>query len=509
MRRRLALADRFAGRPDLQEVARRHCRADVGAWIGDWCWTYDPRLAGSGQSPYVPFDLFPRQEAYLAFLEERLARREEGLVEKSRDVGATWLNAAFALHRWLFHPGVKTTFGSRKQDQVDRIGDPDSIFEKMRIMLRRLPGWMLPAGFSFQAHDLHLRLVNPGNGNIITGEAGDNMGRGGRATLYLIDEAAHLERADRIEAAIIGTAETRIWVSSVNGQGNMFARKRFSGRIPVFRFHWRDDPRKDEAWAARKRQATDPAIWAAEYEIDYAASVEGICIPAAWVEAAVRLSGRLALEPVRSVVAGLDVGGGKAASVFIAKAGPLVLSPVVWNAPDTIDTAHKALDAARSAGVSLLNYDAVGIGAGVTAALKRAATGGLRVRAVNVGAPPGDTRWPDGRSARDLFANLKAELWWRMRGAFQRAHEHLAFLEGREGGAEHAPADLVILPGHGDLAAELSLPRWFRTETGRIILETKDQLRARGIKSPDHADALALAFAHDEAPRVTSEEFLV
>ena len=103
---------------------------------------------GSRKSPYVRFNLWPKQREFLRWLERQVDAGEEGLAEKSRDVGFTYLTAGFALHRWLFLEGFKTTFGSRKVDYVDKKDNPDSIFEKLRIMARRLPNWMLPVGSS-------------------------------------------------------------------------------------------------------------------------------------------------------------------------------------------------------------------------------------------------------------------------------------------------------------------------------------------------------------------------
>jgi len=62
----------------------------------------------------------------------------------------------------------------------------------------------------------------------------------------------------------------------------------------------------------------------------------------------------------------------------------------------------------------------------------------------------------------------------------------------------HDLQDLLFLPEDEALCAELSLPRYHHTETGKIQIESKRQLAARGVASPDHAEALVLTFA----PRV-------
>jgi hypothetical protein len=475
-------------------------RRDVISWCNDWVWTYDPKKLGT---PFLPFDLFPRQKEYLAWLTARVELGEEGVADKSRDVGFTWLNMTFTVHRWLFYPGFKSTFGANKQQLVDELGDPDSIFEKGRMLIARLPPWQLPRGFDAIKHLLHARFINPENGNVIDGESGDQMGRGGRSSIYIIDEAAFVERAERVEAATLATTNVRIWVSTANGPGGVFARKRHSGLLPVFTFHYRDDPRKDAAWATRMKARTEPHIWASEYEIDYSASVEGLVCPAMWVAASRELARRHPLKRRGRPAAGLDIGGGRAKSVFIAKWGPVVGDPVFWKDPDTTETAHRAIDAARAVVAHTLAYDSVAIGAGVASIMRLSEDeeegNAIRISrvGVNTGTSPTTMIWPDGRSSKEKFENLKAELWWLTRDALRRCHERLLFEDGEPEGVEHPLDELVLLPPGGtgqELAVQLSGPKWFRTERGKIKIEAKDAMAKRGLASPDFADALVLAF---------------
>jgi hypothetical protein len=471
--------------PNLRALELALCARDVTHWCNSWCWTYDPRL----NPATVPFDLFPKQGEFLAWLAGRESAQANGLVEKSRDMGVTWLCCLYALHGWLFRDGYKASFGSRKLDLVDRRGDPDSIFEKLRFLLHNLPPWMLPAGFSADEHDCEAKLINPANGSTITGEGGDNIGRGGRATIYFLDEAAYLEHPQSVDRSLSQTTRCRIDVSTPNGPGNPFAAKRHSGRVPVFTFHWRDDPRKGEAWyAAEKERINDPVIVAQELNIDYTASVSGITIPAAWVRAAVDLLvPRAGLLPV----AGLDVAEeGDAANVLVPRWGPLVGSPLVWAQANTSETAYRAADLAERLGATILSYDCVGVGAGVRGALTtRQPPPRFIANPVNVGERPTLTVWPDGKTSQERFANLKAELWWQVRCRFERAFEF------REKGVQHPQEDMISIPNHPQLIAELSLPLHFYTETGKIQIESKKAIRQRGVKSPDHAEGLVLSFA--------------
>lgn len=490
------------------EREKDRCARDILHWFDNWVYTYDPRLTGqrnedgTRKSPYVPFRLWSKQREIIKWLEQRVDDAEEGLIEKSRDTGATYLTAGFALHQWLFVPGFKATFGSRKVDYVDKKDNPDAIFAKLRIMLRRLPVEMLPDGFVWAQHDNYMRIANPETGAVISGEGGDDMGRGGRSSVYFLDEAAFVPNAESVEKALSGNTECVIWVSSVNGMGNLFARKRHSVLKPhqIMRLHWRDDPRKTEEWA-RNKQGTfsDPTTWASEYDIDYSASVEGVCIPAAWVESAKRvLSLEPRLKPSNAGVAGLDVGAGKAKSVTVPRKGPVVLPPQSRGDPDTTGTAYWGLEVATGNGCDALNFDAPGVGAGVSSTLMGRDADELTVVPVNTGTPPGDRLWPDERTSEEMFGNQKAEIWWLCRTALQRTHEHVLWIEGHENGREHPVGDLLALPS-GDpdsdaLCLQLSLVKWGRNERGKIVIEKKEALARRGISSPDYADALMLTF---------------
>lgn len=468
-------------------------------------------------SPFVPFILWPRQREMIHFLWDRLEANEEFLIEKSRDTGASYVSCGFALNRWLFVEGFKTTFGSRKVDFVDKADQPDSLFEKIRIMLDRLPPWMLPKGFDRKKNSNYLRLFNPESGAIISGEGGDEMGRGGRSSLYFMDEAAFVPNAETVEKALSGNTDCVGWISTVNGMGNLFARKRHSilREHQIFRLHWRDDPRKDEAWAAAKKASlSDESAWASEYEIDYTASLEGVCIPAKWVSAAQRLA-KLDSAATRSreeFSIGLDVGAGKAKSVAIAKRGPIVLPPISRGNPDTTGTAAWALEYALDLQARLMNFDSPGVGVGVSSALLHSEQRpkALEVQPVNTGDAPQEIIWEDGRSSEEQFANLKAEIWWLARTAFKRTYEHVLWLEGgspEDGARQHRVSELIALPS-GDpdsdkLAVELSSVKYFHNTKGKIIIESKDQLAKRGIKSPDYADAFVLLYVGNRGDEYT------
>jgi len=109
--------------------------------------------------------------------------------------------------------------------------------------------------------------------------------------------------------------------------------------------------------------------------------------------------------------------------------------------------------------------DSIGLGAGVVDRLKEL---GLPARGINVAESP---------AMGGTYRNLKAELW----------HKAKAWLESRD----------CRMPKDEALIAELATVRYSFTSNGKIQIEGKDELKKRGMASPDRADAFCLTFASD------------
>lgn len=114
--------------------------------------------------------------------------------------------------------------------------------------------------------------------------------------------------------------------------------------------------------------------------------------------------------------------------------------------------------------------DSIGLGAGVVDRLREL---GLPARGVNVAESP---------SLGATYSNLRAELWFRVK----------AWLEQRNS----------RLPSDEHLLAELASPRYTFTSSGKMKVEAKDEMRKRGLASPDKADAICLTFAGEAASAI-------
>ena len=483
----------------IRDPEWQRCADDIVYWFDTYVWTYNPKL-DSG-SRWIKFVLFERQREFLRWLKDRELAHEDGLVEKSRDVGMTWLNVGYLIHEWLFSPEFKGAVGSRKEDLVDKSGDPDSILEKGRLLLQKLPEWMLPKGFDLRKNCGYLKFINLENGSVITGESGDNIGRGGRNSVYFLDEAAFIEHADRVEAALSQNCDTVIWVSTVNGVGNNFYKKRFGGVVKVFIFDWRDDPRKSQEWydAQVERFKHNPALMAAEVDRDYTASIEGVVIPGKWVQAAIDADKNLGLIVSGGISAAADIAaGGANKTVFGLRESWKVFGLSESNEENTTITAQNLAELTRKGKASSLAYDAVGLGIGVKSTFALEHNLGFKTNAILGGESPSEIRWPDGKTSKEMFHNRRAELYWLLRLRFERTYEMVNSI------AVHPVEDLISIPFHAGLIADLSIPLRKATQTGKIRIESKEEMRARGVVSPDWADMLVYLFAPQSPSIYTS-----
>ena len=497
--------------------------------------THDPRIAGSGIPPALPFCLFQRQSEFLDFLLQLTEQQISGLVEKSRDMGATWLSVNYAVWLWLFRPGSSIGFGSRKEQLVDRRGDMDSIFEKIRFSIDWLPRVLLPTGFQAHIHSAHMRILNPASGSSITGEAGDNIGRGGRKLIYFKDEAAHYERPQMIESALMDNTNVQIDISSVNGTGNVFHRRRLSGvvwageitepdRTQVFIMDWRDHPAKTKQWYERRREKSEreglTALFAREVDRSYSASVQGVVIPAIWIEAAIGLANDFEIDTSGKKRAGLDVGddgidGDKNALCLIE--GLEIKSIEQWGLVDTGVTARRAWSRSIEFGANELQYDAIGVGSGVKAAMNTLAADGVIgtdfiivpwTASSQVQDPwgyvdppdPADKTPHDGPLNRDFFANFKAQSWWNIRRRFRNAW---LCRDGQPYDSNNviSISDELSRDNQRILVEELSQPVRRETTAGKMLIDKSPN----GARSPNLADAVIIAACPAERNSVVSE----
>lgn len=507
----------FEEDPRLAHAAKVYYRHNPVDFIEHWMSTYDPRNAGSEKPSKMPFVLFDKQREMVKYLYQLIKSNDNGLIEKARDMGATWVCCAVSVHLFLFHDGAAVGWASRKEQLVDKIGDPDSIFEKMRMIFRSIPPVFLPDGFD-EGTMGYMKIINPVNSSTITGEAGDNIGRGGRSLIVFKDEAAHYVRPEKIEAALADNTNVQIDISSVNGLGNVFHRRReageewngevIAGKTNVFVMDWRDHPLKTQAWYdQRKAKATEEGmlhVFAQEVDRNYSASVEGVLIPAEWVTSAIDAHIKLGFDDDGGYVAGLDVAdAGVDKNAQALRKGVVLRSVDEWSARDTAITARKSVELLQGKTVSV-QYDCIGVGAGVKSETNRLKDDGIMPKeltyvAWNAGASvlnPDDHVIKDERGRddkespinKDFYTNLKAQAGWQLRLRFERTHK--AVTEGAKHDSEKLISLDSTMPLIRKLQKELSQATVSKGTKMKLLIDKSPD----GTRSPNLADAVAMCF---------------
>lgn len=502
----------------------------TGEFIMHWMDTYNPRKIGQ---KWVPFVLFSKQDDFIAFLEELDAMDENGLVEKCRDIGATWLASAYSVKKWLFERDDATGWGSRKQELVDKLGDPDSIFEKMRLLIKRLPDIWLPEGFKTRDHATFMKLINPENGSTITGESGDNIGRGGRKKRYFKDESAHYERPEKIEAALGDNTNVQIDMSSVNGLGNVFHRRRESGYdwspgavIPkgetrVFVFDWRDHPEKTQAWYDQRKAKAEREgmqhVFAQEVDRNYSAAVQNTIISYEWLVACIDAHLKvpcLRIQPPDNWMAALDVAdGGMDRNAQVLRQWIIMRDIQEWGERDPGSTARRSIGILRERKLKRIKVqvDMIGVGAGVKGEYNRLIDEAYKLDTVNGNTNERDhmpqfISWnaggkvvnPYDRSIPndddslyngDFFYNFKAQAWWSFRTRVYKTWR--AVVHGDVYSADELISFDSAMPLLMQLLKELAQPvRKEDTASLKMLVDKKPP----GTKSPNLADAAVMCY---------------
>jgi hypothetical protein len=244
---------------------------------------------------------------------------------------------------------------------------------------------------------------------------------------------------------------------------------------------------KDPEWSAMMFRASDTnlidpkelasarttmsgAQFEQEFECSFAASSDNILIPLSLVSEACQRMVVLSEVQAAAKIIGVDVARfGDDRSVIVRRRGLACFEPKVFQGLDNMDLA------ARVAGeINAWSPDAVFIDSGRgEGCIDRLRQLGYSVIEVHFGGKPTD----------DAYANKRSEMW-------DATAKWL-----KAGGA---------IPNDQALKTDLCSPTYSFNAAGKMVLESKDQMKARGLRSSDVGDALALTFAMPVAPASTS-----
>jgi hypothetical protein len=519
--RRVKLKKRLDGDVELRNKVLLHYANNPVDWINDWGITYDPRVKPPLPKT-LPFVLFDRQVQMVEWIMGCIFDKENGLCEKSRDMGASWICVAISVWFWLFKGQISIGFGSQKQEKVDKLGDPDALLEKMRMQLRWLPSWQMPDSYDEKKHATFMRLVNPMTGATITGDVGDNIGRGGRKTFYIKDESAHYERPELIEAALGDTTDVQIDISSVKGANNVFYRRRKAGevwhpgstktkgKVCVLILDWREHPHKTPEWyKLREEKAASEGllhVFRQEVDRDYTSALDRVIIPNAWIKSAIDAHKKLGFEPSGLKISAQDVKDeGADKHAYAMRHGVVLQYSEDWGEGDGGEAARKCQKKSLELGCAEHYYDSVGVGAAVKSEINRMVKEKIKVVKSYAWAGQGKVLKPDkklipddptSQKQKDFFRNLKSQGWWGLRTRFEKTHKAI------HNGAVYSPDELISLDSSieklAEIEMELSQATWDTNASGKLIVDKAPE----GAPSPNMADAIVICFHPNKKPSI-------
>lgn len=227
-------------------MMRRVCAVDPFFFINTFVWTINPKRPHRRKK--VPFVTYAYQDDGLDVIFDSLAEGFDVQVEKSRQMGASWLFTAVIQYCWLFRHGQNFLLGSRSDEYVDKSDEKKSLFWKLDFINQNLPGWLMPTGWDPKKHRKVKRIVSPVTHSTMVGEATtEDFGRGGTFTAVLLDEFGACDVGMGILKSTRDATATRWFNSTPKGTGNAHYRivqlsRQNPKQVRPLRFHWSQHP---------------------------------------------------------------------------------------------------------------------------------------------------------------------------------------------------------------------------------------------------------------------------
>lgn len=226
-----------------QQAVIEGCRKDILFFINSFCVQYNPLLSkiGQGVGPFITYDFQER-----AILKDRgilwcYEHNNTGVVEKSRDMGASWLFQI--LQVWLagFNDHVQCLNISRSAPAVDSASQ-NSLFAKIRFLVKHCPRWLIGPVFEQRFNIKFDRTMSEIAGEASTGRSG----AGSRAAIVFVDEFPQIKEDAEVRQNTASIAECRFFNGTHQGIGSEFYNLTKTAEFVQIQMHWSRHPRKNQ-----------------------------------------------------------------------------------------------------------------------------------------------------------------------------------------------------------------------------------------------------------------------
>ena len=187
------------------------------------------------------------------------------------------------------------------------------------------------------------------------------------------------------------------------------------------------------------------------------------------------------IEGKDPIVMGVDIARfGDDSSVVFVRSGAKIIWLERWAKTELMHTTGKIVNLIDRFSPQDVNLDVIGLGAGV---FDRLIELKYKINPINVAEAP-QTRIEE---KKNKLANLRAEIYKNLSDLFEQGD--------------------ISIPDDLELLAQLSSIKYKFNSRGQLQIESKEEMKKRGVKSPDKADALALCFMETE-PRIPSVRWI-
>ncbi|WP_245677485.1 PBSX family phage terminase large subunit [Candidatus Arsenophonus triatominarum] len=295
----------------------------------------------------------------------------------------------------------------------------------------------------------------------------------------------------------------------------------YVGKVSYLDNPWLSEELKNDA---EKMKRENYKKWLHVYGGECDANYDDALIQPEWVDAAIDAHIKLGLRPRGIRVVTFDpADSGQDEKALSKRYGVLVEDCVSWSEGDVADATIRAFDEAFDYRADDFIYDNIGLGAGTVKTHLRQSNDGNKMVVTGFGAGdspdypneiyvPGNGEYisstnNDDRTNRDTFRNKRAQYWVYLADRFYktwRAVEKREYID---------PDELISLSSKikklSQLKSELVKQQRKRTAGNRLIqLISKEEMRSKGIKSPNMADTLMMSFANPIRLKEDTEIFV-
>jgi hypothetical protein len=412
-------------------------------------------------------DLEPHHRTVLS----SVSKNRKTAWKSGHGVGKTWTSSVSALWFFATRPSSKTIVTASAWRQVEKQLMP----EIMR--LARHADWGA-IGLEGMIEPLKLMLYMKGNPEwFISAEASDEPmkmeGFHAPNLFYIVDEGKAVPDGtyESIEGAFTNVEGDirELVISTPSAEKAGYFYDIFAGKRIGFVKHSTsclDSKRISQGWIEERKKewGEDSPMYITRVLGEFADAGQDTLFPLAWLERCVNKQ-----VPDGKKIIGVDVARyGSDRTVITKRIGKRVVGQTVTTKEDTMQTVGRVKSIYKQENYEEVRVDVIGVGAGV---VDRLLEEDINVVGINNASSASDT---------EKFTNVRAESYWGLR--------------------ERVRDGDISIPEDDELLSELTNIKYKYNSRGQLYIESKEDIKKRGLRSPDKSDSLVLAFYENLSP---------